>query len=81
MSPTELEAIGRVSSKATTVSSFVLLDETPWDTISKEKHQQIEAKKLQIENKMTDIKLSLSKQFDTCTSSEEQKNLWYIFSL
>ena len=75
MSPTELEAAGRVSHRSTTISSFVTLEKTPLDAISEGKCQQIEAKKLWIENKMIDIQVSISKQFDAYTNLEEQERL------
>ena len=46
MSPTEVESVEGVPSRATSISYSVSLEETPWDSISKEEHQQIEAKKL-----------------------------------
>ena len=54
MSHTESEVVGRVPPRSTRISSSVSLEETRLDAVSKEIHQQIEVKKLQIENKMID---------------------------
>ena len=50
MSPTEFEAVGVAPPRAMSISSSVSLEETPCDHVSKEGHQQIEAKQLQIEH-------------------------------
>ena len=54
VSPKELEADVGVPPRSTSISSSVSLEKTPQDVISKEESQQIEAKKLQIENKKVD---------------------------
>ena len=45
---TELGAVGRGPFRISGISSSASLEETPWDTISKEKYQQIKAKTLPI---------------------------------
>ena len=50
-------------------------EEIPQDSISKEECQLIEVKKLCIENKMIDLQLSLSRQFEMCIDLEEYVKL------
>ena len=80
VSPSKLGAVGGEPFRTASMSSSVLLDQTPQNTISKEEHQQIEAKKLQIEYKMRDLQLDLFKLYDTHTNLREQEVHVYLYS-
>ena len=64
-------AICRELSRNSSISSTALIEEIPWDSNSKEKHQHTEVKKLCNENKKRELQLSLPRQFEMCLDVEE----------